>query len=287
MKTIIVPTDFSPVATNAINFAADMAININASLMLLHVYQVPVSMTDVPVVLVSGDELRKDSELKLKELKESLSHITSNKIKIYTEARMGDIVDELEDVAKHIEPFAVIMGTKGTSGVERMLFGSTTLTAIRHLKWPVIVVPPGKEYGAGIKKIGFACDFNKVIENTPVQFIRNMVKEFSAELHVLNVDYEQRHFKPDTPEESLMLHTLLEDLNPKYHFINHKDVEDGINEFAETNNIDLLITIPKKHSLLDNLFKHSSTKELVTHSHVPVMCVHAINEETNHRQYRA
>ena len=261
-------------ATNAINFAADMAININASLMLLHVYQVPVSMTDVPVVLVSGDELRKDSELKLKELKESLSHITSNKIKIYTEARMGDIVDELEDVAKHIEPFAVIMGTKGTSGVERMLFGSTTLTAIRHLKWPVIVVPPGKEYGAGIKKIGFACDFNKVIENTPVQFIRNMVKEFSAELHVLNVDYEQRHFKPDTPEESLMLHTLLEDLNPKYHFINHKDVEDGINEFAETNNIDLLITIPKKHSLLDNLFKHSSTKELVTHSHVPVMCVH-------------
>ena len=274
MKTIIVPTDFSPVATNAINFAADMAININASLMLLHIYQVPVSMTDVPVVLVSNDELRKDSELKLKELKESLSHITSDKIKIYTEARMGDIVDELEDVANHIKPFAVIMGTKGTSGVERMLFGSTTLTAIRHLKWPVIVVPPGKEYGTGIKKIGFACDFNKVIENTPVQFIRNMVKEFSAELHVLNVDYEQRHFKPETPEESLMLHTLLEDLDPKYHFINHKDVEDGINEFAETNNIDLLITIPKKHSLLDNLFKHSSTKELVTQSHVPVMCVH-------------
>ena len=274
MKTIIVPTDFSPVATNAMNFAADMAININASLMLLNIYQVPVSMTDVPVVLVSPDELRKDSELKLKELKESLAHITSDKIKIYTEARMGDIVDELEDVANHIEPFAVVMGTKGTSGVERMLFGSSTLTAVRHLKWPVIVVPPGKEYGTGIKKIGFACDFNKVLENTPVQFIRNMVKEFGAELHVLNVDYEQRSFKPETPEESLMLHTLLEDLDPKYHFINHKDVEAGINEFAETNNIDLLITIPKKHGLLDNLFKHSSTKELVTHSHVPVMCVH-------------
>lgn len=274
MKTIIVPTDFSPVATNAINFAADMAVNINASLMLLNVYQVPVSMTDVPVVLVSGDELRKESESKLKELKESVAHITSGKIKIYTETRMGDIVDELEEVCKHMDPFAVIMGTKGTSGVERMLFGSTTLTAIRHLKSPVIVVPPGKEYGAGIKKIGFACDFNKVVENTPVQFIRNMVKEFGAELHVLNVDYEQRHFKPTTPEESLMLHTLLEDLDPQYHFINHKDVEDGINEFAETNNIDLLITIPKKHGLLDSLFKHSSTKELVTQSHVPVMCVH-------------
>ena len=274
MKTIIVPTDFSPVATNAMNFAADMAVNINASLMLLHVFQVPVTMTDVPVVVVSADELRKSSEAKLQELKESLTHITSGKVKIYAEARMGDVVDELEDVCKHIQPFAVVMGTHGTSAVERILFGNTTLTAIRHLTWPVIVVPPGKEYGTGIKKIGFACDFTKVVESTPVQFIKNMVKEFGAELHVLNVDYDNRHFKPETPEESLMLHELLGDLDPKYHFINHPDIEDGINEFAETNNIDLLITIPRKHKLLDSLFKHSSTKQLVTQSHVPVMCVH-------------
>jgi len=274
MKTIIVPTDFSPIAKNAMNFAADMAININASLMLLHVYQVPVSMTDVPVVMVSAEELRKSSEAKLQEIKEAVMHITSGKIKIYTEARLGDVADELEDVCQHIQPFAVIMGTRGTSGVERVLFGSTTLTAIRHLKWPVIVVPPGKEYGTGINKIGFACDFDKVIESTPIQFIKNMLKEFGAELHVLNVDHEGRHFKPETPEESVMLHTLLEDLNPNYHFIENVDIEDGINAFVEENHIDLLITIPKKHTFLDNLFKKSSTKQLVTQSHVPVMCVH-------------
>jgi len=274
MKTIIVPTDFSPIATNALNFAADMAVNINASLMLLHIYQVPVSMTDVPVVMVSAEELRKSSEAKLQEIKNSLTHITSGKIKLYTEARLGDVSDELEDVCKHIQPFAVIMGTRGASGIERVLFGSTTLTAIRHLKWPVIVVPPGKEYGTGIKKIGFACDFDKVVETTPIQFIKNMVKEFGAELHVLNVDYESRHFKPETPEESVMLNELLADLKPNYHFIEHVDIEDGINEFVEENNIDLLITIPKKHKLLDSLFKKSSTKQLVTQSHVPVMCVH-------------
>jgi nucleotide-binding universal stress UspA family protein len=184
------------------------------------------------------------------------------------------VLTEIEGVCEHVKPFAVIMGTKGASGVEKILFGSVTLTAIRHLVWPVIVVPPGKKYGKGIKKIGFACDFDKVVETTPVQFIKNMVKEFGAELHVLNVDHENKHFKPDTPEESLMLHTLLEELRPSYHFINNEDIEDGINEFADKNNIDLLITIPKKHKLLDNLFKPSSTKQLVTQSHVPVMCVH-------------
>lgn len=274
MKTIIVPTDFSPVATNAMNYAADMAQAINASITLLHVYQVPVSMTEVPVVMVSVDELKKGSEEKLQELKADLEHISSGKLKVYTESRLGNTVDELEDFCEHLKPFAVVMGTKGATGLERILFGSTTLTAIKHLKWPVIVVPPGKEYGKGIRKVGFACDFQEVVESTPTDYIKSLVNEMHAELHVLNVDYEGKHFEPETPEQSLLLHTLLEDMNPSYHFINHADIEDGLNEFSEKNNLDLLITIPKKHKLLEGIFKPSSTKQLLVQSKVPVMCVH-------------
>ncbi len=274
MKTIIVPTDFSPIATNAMNYAADMAQAINASITLLHVYQVPVSMTEVPVVMVSVDELKKGSEEKLRELKADLEHVSSGKLKVYTESRLGNTVDELEDLCQHLQPFAVVMGTKGSTGLERILFGSTTLTAIKHLKWPVIVVPPGKEYGKGIKKVGFACDFQEVVETTPTDYIKSLVSEMHAELHVLNVDYQGKHFEPETPEQSLLLHTLLEDMNPNYHFINHEDIEDGLNDFSEKNNLDLLITIPKKHKLLEGIFKPSSTKQLLVQSKVPVMCVH-------------
>ena len=128
--------------------------------------------------------------------------------------------------------------------------------------------------GNGIQKIGFACDFRNIVATTPSAAILDMVKAFNAELHVLNVDYHDKHFKPDTPEQSVMLHTLLESANPEYHFIEHRDVEDGINEFADKNNLDLLITIPKKHKLLEGLFHRSSTKELIVQSHVPVMCIH-------------
>lgn len=71
-----------------------------------------------------------------------------------------------------------------------------------------------------------------------------------------------------------MLHTMLEDVNPSYHFIEQKDIEEGINQFAEKNNLDLIIAIPKKHKLLEGIFKPSSTKQLVFQSHIPVMCVH-------------
>lgn len=274
MKTIIIPTDFSAIATNAMNYGVELAKTINANILLLHVYQIPVSVSDVPVVIVSAEDLKKDAEKNLASVKEELEHITSGKITIYTEARLGDVISELEDACNKMKPVAVVMGTKGASGIERAMFGSVTLGAIRHLTWPVICIPPGKQFGGGIKKIGFACDFKKVVETTPVHFIKNMIKEFNAELHVLNVDYENRHFTPDTPEQSLLLHTMLEDMNPVYDFIEQKGIEDGINEFAEKNNLDLIIAIPKKHNLLESIFKPSSTKKLVIQSHIPVMCIH-------------
>ena len=273
MKTIIISTDFSHAATNALHYAVNMALATNASILLFHVYQVPVSMTEVPVVVVSAEELKKNSEEKLQELIKGIEHITSGKLKVYGETTMGDIVDELEILCQKIQPFVVVMGTKGTSGLERVLFGSTTLTAIRHLTWPVIVVPSGAEFKK-IKKIGFACDFKQVMETTPTNLIKQFVKEFDAELHVLNVDYDHKNFKPETPEQSLLFHTLLEEVDPAYHFIRNIDIEDGINFFAETNNLDLVITIPRKHKLLESLFRPASTRQLVFHSHIPVMCIH-------------
>lgn len=274
MKTIIIPTDFSPVATNAVNYAMDMALAINASITLFHVYNIPVAYGDVPVALLSVDEMKRAAEESIGRLKKEIEHISSGKLKVYTETRMGNVVDELQETCNKLQPFAVVMGSTGHSAVERTLFGSNTLSAIKHLTWPVICVPKGKEFGKGIQKIGLACDFRQVVETTPVSEIRDFVKEFNAKLLVLNVDYDNRHFKPDTPEQSALLHTALESVNPEYHFINNKDIEDGINEFAETNNLDLVIAIPKKHRLLEGLFKKSSTRQLVFESHVPVMCVH-------------
>jgi nucleotide-binding universal stress UspA family protein len=273
MKTIIVPTDFSTAAENALHYAVNMAKDIGASLTLVHVYQIPVSMSDVPVIVVSVEELKRSAETKIGELKQAVEHITSGTLKVYSEARLGNIVDELEDLCKQVKPFAIVMGSKGSSAVDRILFGSTTLTVIRDFSWPVIVIPPGSIYKK-IRKIGFACDFNQVIETTPTPFIIEIVKTFNADLHVLNVDYEHRLFKRGSADESVLLHEMLSDLNPSYHFIEHENVEAGINEFAETHNLDLLITIPKKHKLLEGLFRKSHTKKLVFESHVPIMCVH-------------
>jgi nucleotide-binding universal stress UspA family protein len=146
MKTIIIPTDFSEPSRNATDYGVEMAKAIHASVMLLHIYQVPVTITDTPVVLVSVDELRQSAEQKLNALKKELEEKNPG-LKIYAEAILGNVLDEVETVCTKIQPFAVVMGSKGSTALGEVLFGSTTLTMIRNLRWPVICVPSLKTFG--------------------------------------------------------------------------------------------------------------------------------------------
>jgi nucleotide-binding universal stress UspA family protein len=251
-----------------------LANQVKANLVLTHVYQVPVSYTDAPIVLVSVEELRKSATARMQKLKEEVEHLVGAQTKIYIEVILGTVVDELENLCNKIKPFAVVMGTKGASGVERVLFGSNTLLAIRRLTWPVICVPPGKTYGKGIKKIGFACDFEKVVDSTPAPAIKAFVKAFGAHLDVLNINPDGKAREEEMPEQSLLLQTMLSELKPAFHFIQHRDIEDGINEFAIKNELDLVITIPKKHNLIERIFKETSSKQLIYHGNVPILCMH-------------
>ncbi|MEO8110690.1 MAG: universal stress protein [Ginsengibacter sp.] len=271
MKTIILPTDFSPAALNAANYAAEMAKAIDADLLLFHAFYLFVSYTEVPL-LVDPEELRENAQSSLDQLKKQLQHKYGNSLNIKTEVRMGTFVAELESLCESIRPYAVVIGSQGSSAVDYRFFGSQTILAMKQLHWPVISVPQGTRFNT-VKKIALACDFENVVENIPVDEIKNLVKDFSAELHVLNINSKKDH-DPEMVFESGLLMALLAPLQHEYHFITTENIDEGIIDFCEMNNIDLLIVMPKRYNLLDKLMHRSHTKQLVLHSHFPVMALH-------------
>lgn len=275
MKTIVVPTDFSAVATNAMFYAVDMASFLQANLVLFHTYEIPVSYvgTEVPLPIIDIGELEKVNQDKLDEIKTAIDAKTGGSLPVEVELRSGDLVYELEDYCNAHHPFAIVMGTKGAGFVERFFLGSSTLSVIKKLDVPVWVIPPDSQFKK-ISKLGFACDFRSVADSTPVTPIRDIVSLFGAELLVLNVDYNNKNFRPDTPEQSVILHNLIKELKPRYFFINNEKVEEGISSFAEQNKIDVIITIPKKQTLLDSLFQKSHSAKLAIHSHIPIVAIH-------------
>jgi nucleotide-binding universal stress UspA family protein len=273
MKLLLVPTDFSPISDNATKFAMDMAKAMGAKIMLVNMYQIPISFSEVPLVTISLDQLKKISEDKLTELKENIERITTGNVHVYTQSILGEVTEEVKKLCDTLHPFAVIMGTRGVSGLGRFFLGSNSLSIIGKIETPVFVIPPGATFKP-FRKIGLATDMKDVVQNMPVEEIRQLVNFFNADLHVLNVDYERKHFTSYTPEESLNLDTMLSGLNPVYNFIENKDIDEGLNEFAAKNNIDLLVTLPKKHHLLEKILEKSHTRELIYHTTVPLMCIH-------------
>lgn len=272
MKTILVATDFSPSAKNAANYAADMALTIKAGILLLHVYQIPVSYSEIPVALDVEDMMEEIKE-GMNEQKEHLIRKTGGKLNIETDVRRGIFFyDEFKIACEQVKPYAVIMGSQGTTASERLFFGGHTVHAMKHLRWPLITVPFGATFSS-IKKIGFACDFDKVIDTTPIDEIKILVNDFNAELHILNIVKNER-LTPEAVYESALLQEMLSALKPGYHLITNGNTDEGIMNFVEINHIDLLIVLPKRHALLSKLIHRSHTKQFVLHSHVPVMALH-------------
>jgi nucleotide-binding universal stress UspA family protein len=271
MKTILVATDFSPAALNATEYAADMAMAIHSDLLLLHVCSLPVIYGEMPAT-VNAEDMIKDAEKEIYQLKNEMLRKTANKLNLETEVCMGVFFEELKSVCQRVKPYTVIMGSQGTSAAERLMLGGHTVYAMKHLAWPLITVPTKAKFSS-IKKIGLACDFDKVVDTIPVDEIKMLVNDNHAELHILNIGRKEV-FSPELVFESGLVQEMLLDLKPNYHFITGEHTDEGIMDFAEKNNIDLLIVLPKRRSLSEKLIHKSHTKQLVMHSHVPVMALH-------------
>ena len=71
-----------------------------------------------------------------------------------------------------------------------------------------------------------------------------------------------------------MLREILADVHPVYHFMSNIKIDEGLSEYAEKNKLDLLIVIPKKHEFVEKLIHKSHAKQLLVHTHIPVLSIH-------------
>jgi nucleotide-binding universal stress UspA family protein len=274
MTTILVPTDFSDTARNAALYAIELACDLSIqNIILYNAYQAPVSADpSMPAVqLFDIDVLKKSSRDGLEKFRDELQSSCTRPLLFEIKSEFQLLTSGVEELCKQQPIDAVVMGITGGNKVEEVLIGSNTISVAKHVHVPVFIVPHNASYKK-IKEVVLACDFKKVAETMPVKAIKNILDLTKAHLHILNVS--EKPTKPGDQFESLLLDNLFQGYNPEYHFIHDTHFAEAINNFADSNSIDLIITIPKKHGLFEGLFKKSHTKSLAFHSHVPLMVIH-------------
>ena len=136
-RSVLVPTDFSPDSDAAVAWARALVARTSGRLVLLHAYDLPsIAVTGSGFAVASVEKALADSaRQKLGELRESLSGI---QVETVISAAQPD--PAIFEAIERMHADAVVMGTRGRTGLAHVLMGSTAERVIRRAHVPVISV---------------------------------------------------------------------------------------------------------------------------------------------------
>ncbi len=258
MKTIIVPVDFSDNSKNSARYALKMVAGAdNVSIVLFHVYK--------------KDSEAEEANSLLNKLKTELTG--GENVTLHAE-QSDDFPEALSRFARHRAAQLIVTALSDKTRLERIFLTSNTLKVIDKNPCPVMIVPPSADFDA-VRNVAIASDFKEVGVTIPVEPIKQVLQMLKPNLHIVNVNSD--HYVSLTTEflgQRQIMADMFSEFNPEFYFIGTTDFHETINQFVEDKKIDLVITIPRSHSFIGNLFNPSHTKKLVFESTVPVLAAH-------------
>ncbi|RYY60499.1 MAG: universal stress protein [Chitinophagaceae bacterium] len=270
MEKILVAVDFSPASENAMRYAADLALFTRSTLVLFHVCELPPTFADAPLVNLVSLEQHAWEILNDRRTELALRMEGDGFIECYVDT--GDFFKRLEHICELTNPDLVIVGSRGTSKLERFFFGNHSGKAAEKITWPVMAVPLGYSFTPPAR-ICLACDMSDVRETVPAGLISAIVSDFNGVLHILNTGHPGRH-RPEIADQAAILESMFKDLRPVFHFTSGHNVDQDIIDFVAENHIDILIVMPKSAPVVNQVLRHHHTRFLVLHCPVPVVSFH-------------
>lgn len=139
-KNVLVPTDFSDMATHALDYAVALAAKLDARIHLVHAIGVPelgVPELGVAIATTMIDSLVRDGQAALDQLVEQRKAKASFGEVVL---RTGDARDVVLQVARELHIDLIVLGTHGRRGIPRALLGSLAETIVRVAPCPVLTV---------------------------------------------------------------------------------------------------------------------------------------------------
>ncbi|MGY8914577.1 MAG: universal stress protein [Flavobacteriales bacterium] len=250
MKRILLPTDFSNNAWNAISYALTFFKNEVCTFYILHTYTPSFYRVDYMLGGPSFSAIPDAGvEASLKGLEKTLKDIQkqhSNPNHTFeTLSAFNILTDEINEAVERKGIDLIIMGTQGATGAKDLFIGTNTIHVLRKVKIPLLAVPAGYAFKE-IQKIVFATDYwtqYKKEEIDPMTWIVKLHKSKLIVLHVL----EEMELWDNREENKKDLTKFLDDLPHSFDQIKSKHVADAIPDYLENNQLDFLAMQNRKH----------------------------------------
>lgn len=272
MNKILVPTDFSEQAENALKVAAQLAKKHDCEIHLLHILDLPLHQID-PVNTVNFSS-EPEALFFMKLAKQKFDDLLNRDyLKGLSVVDSIDFTEIYTGISKQCEKHnidLIIMGSNGTSGIEEILIGSNTEKVVRNSETPVLVIKrPHDEFN--INNIVFASDFAE--ESIPaVQKTLDFAKLWNAKIHLLLVNTPNHFITTKASDERIKKFT--KNLNPDDFTVtiyNDNTIEKGIINYSYSIDADLISMSTRGRKGISHFFNGSISEDLVNHAMRPVI----------------
>lgn len=272
MKNILVPCDFSQQSREAFRTALEIASKTNGKITLLHVLYLPTlynaSLAGEPLSFdpIYMNAMEDDAEKELAKMKMESSAYS---VQTDTEVVFGEMISSIKRTVETHAIDLIIMGTAGASGLSEILIGSNTEKVVRYSPVPVLAIRKSLQFSR-IKNILLP----STLDLDQTDFIRK-VKElqelFNATLHILLINTPANFRRDLEAAEALEAFAEHYDLqNYKTYFRNYWHEDDGIIDFANSENMDMIAMATHALKGIGHLFAGSTTEDVVNHISIPV-----------------
>lgn len=275
MKTILVPFDFSDQAENAFEFAQGLAKKTNAHLKLLHVLETP-TMTNLgtmgtvePAYGIDQIYMIELIEKRKKQLAVIEAALANADFEFSTKLIFGNPYAGISKEVTEFDANLIVMGSKGSSGFEELLIGSNTEKVVRNATCPVITIKDKRDIDE-IKTIVFASDFSKE-SATVINKLKIFSQALHAQLFLVKINtpsmFENSRDSYRSMQEFIKAHKLE---NTKIEIYNSSSEEEGIIEYAEDSNADMIAMATHGRTGFLHLLSGSIAEDVVNHAKRPV-----------------
>lgn len=268
MKRILIPTDFSVQAENALKVAVQMAKKNDGEIFLLHSMEMPTHLANQNTG--SLPEALYFIKLAEKEFSELLKKPYLQDIIVEEAIGNGEIYDDIREAVEKNNIDLIIMGSHGSSGFREMFIGSNTEKVVRTSTIPVLVIK-NEHTDFQVKDFVFATDFSDECKK-PFAVAQQFAESVGATIHLLYVNTPSG-FKTTSEAKKLMesfVNGASAD-NFTLNVYNDTAVEKGILNFATETGAQLIGMSTHGRKGVAHFFNGSISEDLVNHANMPVI----------------
>lgn len=270
MKKILVPTDFSENAENALKVAAQIARMNNSEIILLHMLELPSQGGDAVIAGHNIPELMLFKNVAIEKLDDLMDADYLDGLEISEIVQFEMAFDGIMNISKKNDVDLIVMGSHGASGFKEMFIGSNAEKVVRSSEVPVLIIKKEIE-NFEVNNFVFASDFSDEIKK-PFEKAVEFANKFNAHLHLVMVN-TLNDFKSTAVSESIFEKFLQDTTAKNYttHIYNDSSVEKGVLHFGKSVNADLIGICTHGRNGLSHFFNGSVSEDLVNHAMRPVL----------------